>query len=72
MGLSVDGQRVILTDNSKQSKWRSLDQGDICQEKLSKSDNIFKKQKQRGLIIYILFEIVGYCSVPYYDAKDTT
>ncbi|KAG7235291.1 hypothetical protein INR49_002767 [Caranx melampygus] len=34
MLLSIDGQHVSPTDNSKQSKWRSLDEGDICQEKL--------------------------------------
>ncbi|GAA6227795.1 uncharacterized protein LOC108877839 [Lates japonicus] len=34
MLLSVDGQHLILTYNSKHSKWRSLDEGDICQEKL--------------------------------------
>ncbi|XP_038558000.1 solute carrier family 51 subunit beta isoform X2 [Micropterus salmoides] len=32
--LSINGQRVILTHDSKHSKWRSLDEGDICQEKL--------------------------------------
>lgn len=37
MFLSADGQRLILTHVSKHSKWRSLDKGDICQEKLSKS-----------------------------------
>ncbi|XP_037650800.1 solute carrier family 51 subunit beta [Sebastes umbrosus] len=34
MLLSVDGSRLILTHDSKESKWRSLDEGDICQEKL--------------------------------------
>lgn len=41
MLLSVDGQHLILTYNSKYSKWRSLDEGDICQEKLSKSSPLF-------------------------------
>lgn len=34
MRLSADGQHLIVTYNSKQSKWRSLDEGDICQERL--------------------------------------
>lgn len=34
MMLSIDGWRLILTHDSKHSKWRSLDEGDICQEKL--------------------------------------
>ncbi|XP_044057589.1 solute carrier family 51 subunit beta [Siniperca chuatsi] len=34
MLLSIDGRRLILTHDSKHSKWRSLDEGDICQEKL--------------------------------------
>ena len=37
MLLSIDGHRLILTSNSKHSSWRSLDEGNICQEKLSKS-----------------------------------
>lgn len=45
MMLSIDGQHVRLTDNSKLSKWRSLDQGDICQEKQSKSENIKTNRK---------------------------
>ncbi|XP_026149935.1 uncharacterized protein LOC113122661 [Mastacembelus armatus] len=32
--LSADGQRLILAYDSKYSKWKSLDEGDICQEKL--------------------------------------
>lgn len=34
MLLSVHDGRLILTHHSKYSKWRSLDEGDICQEKL--------------------------------------
>ncbi|XP_029282387.1 uncharacterized protein LOC115004823 [Cottoperca gobio] len=34
MLLSVDGWRLDLTHDSKHSKWRSLDEGDICHEKL--------------------------------------
>lgn len=34
MLLSVRGQHLILTQGSEQSKWRSLDEGDICQERL--------------------------------------
>ncbi|XP_075325261.1 uncharacterized protein LOC142383029 [Odontesthes bonariensis] len=32
--LSVSHQRLILTKHSKHSKWRSLDEGDVCQERL--------------------------------------
>ncbi|KAM4602564.1 uncharacterized protein ACJ7VT_019188 [Polymixia lowei] len=32
--LTTDGMQLILSHKSKQSKWRSLDEGDICQEKL--------------------------------------
>ncbi|XP_056134432.1 solute carrier family 51 subunit beta [Lampris incognitus] len=32
--LSTNGKRVILSHKSKRSKWRSLDAGDICQERL--------------------------------------
>lgn len=35
MLLSVDGRRLTLSQDSKHSRWRSLDGGDICQEKLS-------------------------------------
>lgn len=34
--LSTDGKRLTLSHRSKQTKWRSLDEGDICQERLSK------------------------------------
>ncbi|TNN65383.1 Organic solute transporter subunit beta [Liparis tanakae] len=34
MLLSVDGGRLVFTHDSKLSKWKSLDEGDICQEKL--------------------------------------
>ncbi|XP_008296647.1 uncharacterized protein LOC103369654 [Stegastes partitus] len=34
MLLSVSGQHLILTQHSQQSKWRSLDEGDICHERL--------------------------------------
>ncbi|AWP02110.1 hypothetical protein SMAX5B_015295 [Scophthalmus maximus] len=34
MLLSVDGKRKIPTFHSKHSKWRSLDEGDFCQENL--------------------------------------
>ncbi|XP_056269721.1 solute carrier family 51 subunit beta isoform X2 [Pseudoliparis swirei] len=34
MLLSIDGWRLVLTHDSKLSKWKSLDEGDICQEKL--------------------------------------
>ncbi|XP_064845492.1 solute carrier family 51 subunit beta [Oncorhynchus masou masou] len=32
--LSTDGNRLTLSHRSKQTKWRSLDEGDICQERL--------------------------------------
>ncbi|KAI4830990.1 hypothetical protein KUCAC02_002591 [Chaenocephalus aceratus] len=34
MLLSVDGGRLTLAHDSKHSKWRSLDEGDICHERL--------------------------------------
>lgn len=37
MLLSIEDRHLIFTHGSKYSKWRSLDGGDICQEKLSKS-----------------------------------
>lgn len=36
MYLSAESQRLILSRVSKNSKWRSLDKEDICQEKISK------------------------------------
>lgn len=45
MLLSIDGRRLIFTHSSKYSKWRSLDEGDICQEKLSKSMTITGTQR---------------------------
>ncbi|KAJ7994769.1 hypothetical protein DPEC_G00252910 [Dallia pectoralis] len=32
--LSTDGKRLTLSQTSKQTRWRSLDKGDICQESL--------------------------------------
>ncbi|XP_071257004.1 uncharacterized protein [Salvelinus alpinus] len=32
--LSTDGKRLMLSHRSKQTKWRSLDEGDICQGRL--------------------------------------
>ncbi|XP_068169373.1 solute carrier family 51 subunit beta [Antennarius striatus] len=34
MLLSTDGRQLIITHDSKHSKWRSLDEGSICQERL--------------------------------------
>lgn len=34
--LSVDGQQLTLTHGGKSSKWKSLEKGDICQEKLQR------------------------------------
>ncbi|XP_054475871.1 solute carrier family 51 subunit beta [Anoplopoma fimbria] len=34
MLLSADGWRLVLSTDSKLSKWKSLDEGDICHEKL--------------------------------------
>ncbi|XP_035530922.1 uncharacterized protein LOC118337892 [Morone saxatilis] len=53
MLLSIDGRHLILTHDSKLSKWRSLDKGDICQEKLSKSVRI------TGYIITVQFVEAG-------------
>lgn len=33
--LSTDGRRLVLNQVAQNSKWRSLDAGDICQERLS-------------------------------------
>ena len=41
MMLSMKGRRLTLSQDSKNSKWKSLDEGDICQEKLSKSVRMF-------------------------------
>lgn len=57
MLLSMDGRRLILTNGNKHSKWRSLDEGDICQEKLSKSvritgtESLFSALSGRPVII---------------------
>ncbi|KAK7913007.1 hypothetical protein WMY93_013218 [Mugilogobius chulae] len=32
--LSLSGRRLVLTDDNKNIKWKSLDQGDICQDTL--------------------------------------
>ena len=40
MLLSVDGGRLTLAHDSKHSKWKSLDEGDICHERLSESARI--------------------------------
>lgn len=34
MLLSIDGRHLTLSHDKKHSKWRSLDEGDICQDKL--------------------------------------
>ncbi|KAM9765706.1 uncharacterized protein ACNS7B_001771 isoform 2-T2 [Menidia menidia] len=34
MFLSISGQQLILTKFSQDAKWKSLDEGDICQERL--------------------------------------
>lgn len=36
MLLSVDAQQVTLAHDGKSSKWKSLEKGDICQEKLER------------------------------------
>lgn len=41
MMLSIEGRRLTLSQDSKHSKWKSIDEGDICQEKLSKSKRTF-------------------------------
>lgn len=47
MLLSIEGQRLTFTHGSKNSKWRSLDKGDICQEKVSK----FKRIKGTQMLV---------------------
>ncbi|XP_071779029.2 uncharacterized protein LOC139929871 [Centroberyx gerrardi] len=51
--LSIDGWRLTLSHKSKHSKWRSLDEGDICQEKLrsrraSGDPQEFEAEQQKG------------------------
>lgn len=41
MLLSIEGRRLTLSQGGKHSRWRSLEEGDICQEKLSKSLKMF-------------------------------
>lgn len=36
MLLSVDGQRLTWTHGGKNSKWKSLEKADICQEKVER------------------------------------
>lgn len=40
MLLSIKGRHLIFSNGSKYSTWRSLDKGDICQEKPSKSEQV--------------------------------
>lgn len=40
MLLSTRGRRLTLSKGNKYSTWRTPDQGDICQEKLSKSEQV--------------------------------
>lgn len=47
MLLSIEGRRLTFTHGSKNSKWRSLDKGDICQEKVSK----FKRIKGTQMLV---------------------
>lgn len=37
MLLSTHGGRLIFTEHGKHAKWRSIEEGDICQDRLSKS-----------------------------------
>lgn len=45
MLLSIDGQHLTLKHINKNPKWRSQDEGDICQKKISKSLKIIGTQK---------------------------
>lgn len=45
MLLSIDGQHLTLKHSDKNSKWRSQDEGGICQNKLSKLVKITETQK---------------------------
>lgn len=35
--LGTEGGKLVLTNSGKKTKWKSLDEGNICQDKLSKS-----------------------------------
>ncbi|XP_059207311.1 solute carrier family 51 subunit beta isoform X2 [Centropristis striata] len=48
MLLSVDGWRLILTHGSKHSKWRSLDEGDICEKLRSRRASGDKEEFETG------------------------
>ncbi|CAI5689536.1 uncharacterized protein si:cabz01068815.1 isoform X2 [Oreochromis niloticus] len=52
MLLSHNGQHAILVQHSKHPKWRSLDQGDICQERLrhrrASDDSTYENEEQTG------------------------
>lgn len=46
--LSVEKSRLRLSAGGQTSSWRSLDKGDICQERLSKSGLSNTKQSGKG------------------------
>lgn len=58
MLLSGDGKRKIPTFHSKHSKWRSLDEGDFCQENLSKLGGI--TGTNRGILCNRSYLIIIY------------
>lgn len=77
MLLSVDGQHLILALDSKHSKWRSLDVGDICQEKLrfkrasNDPEEYEAAEEKTGELVSMTEEQRGYLRW-YYRTEDST
>ncbi|XP_051236019.1 solute carrier family 51 subunit beta [Dicentrarchus labrax] len=74
MLLSIDGRHLILTHDSKHFKWRSLDKGDICQEKLRSrraSDDSEEFEEQMGNLAAMTEEQREYLRW-YYRTEDPT
>ncbi|XP_070841556.1 uncharacterized protein [Chaetodon trifascialis] len=77
MLLSIDGRHLILTHDNKHSKWRSLDEGDICQEKLRSRrasddlDEFEAAEKQTGELAAMTEEEREYLRW-YYRTEDPT
>ncbi|XP_037305684.1 solute carrier family 51 subunit beta [Pungitius pungitius] len=76
MLLSTDGWRLVLTHDSKLSKWKSLDVGDICQEKLrskraSGDLEEFEAPEQTGKAVAMTDEQREYLRW-YYRTEDAT
>lgn len=58
MLLSVDGQQVTLAHGGKSSRWKSLEKGDICQEKLER-----KFQKVAGTKVFVFLRFMFLLSI---------